>query len=370
MAIGVYTSVVNNSLCIFVLLFSMSVIRAADPPVAANVIIVTIDGFRWQELFNGCDLVFMDSKVGGVKDEPGLKKRYHRDGIADRRKALMPFFWETVVAKGQLFGNPAKQCSATLTNGLKFSYPGYSEMFCGFADPTIDSNAKKPNPNLSVLEFLNTRPGFENKVEAICAWDVFPSIFRSKQNGLRVHAGWTPLTDGPLTDRERTMNQLMAVAPRVWPQEAFDGFVYGAVQSAIERRKPRVLMIGLGETDEWAHARRYDLYLDAAAHADQFLAELWASLQKNPHYQDSTTLIITTDHGRGSTRIDWTDHGKNVDGAEMVWMAILGPGVPATGERESLSVTLSQIARTIANAVGEDFSTVSPKSAPMLKITK
>ena len=57
-------------------------------------------------------------------------------------------------------------------------------MFCGFADPRIDSNAKKDNPNLSVLEFLNGRPAFQGQVEAVCTWDVFPSIFR-KQNGLR-----------------------------------------------------------------------------------------------------------------------------------------------------------------------------------------
>ena len=335
---------------------------------AENVIVVTLDGFRWQELFEGGDESFMDAKQGGVKDVPGLKKRYLREKLEDRRAALMPFLWGTVAKNGQVFGNPAKGASAKITNGLKFSYPGYSEMFCGLADPRIDSNAKKANPNLSVLEFLNGRPGFKDKVEAVCTWDVFPSIFRTQQNGLRIQAGWEPLKADKLTDRERGLNETMELLPRYWPDNAFDVFTMGAAKSALERRKPRVLYIGLGETDEWGHGRRYDLYLDSANKADRFLAELWDGLQKDPQYKDKTALLITTDHGRGSTRVDWTDHGKNVEGAEHIWIAVMGPDTPATGEREKREVTQSQVAATVAALVGEDFGAASPKAAAPLPV--
>ncbi|AMV26432.1 Type I phosphodiesterase / nucleotide pyrophosphatase [Gemmata sp. SH-PL17] len=335
---------------------------------AENVIVVTLDGFRWQELFEGGDESFMDAKQGGVKDVPGLKKRYLREKVEDRRTALMPFLWGTVAKHGQVFGNPAKGASAKITNGLKFSYPGYSEMFCGLADPRIDSNAKKANPNLSVLEFLNGRPGFKDKVEAVCTWDVFPSIFRTQQNGLRIQAGWEPLKADKLTDRERGLNETMELLPRYWPDNAFDVFTMGAAKSALERRKPRMLYIGLGETDEWGHGRRYDLYLDSANKADRFLAELWDGLQKDPQYKDKTALLITTDHGRGSTRVDWTDHGKNVAGAEHIWIAVMGPDTPALGEREKVEVTQSQVAATVAALVGEDFNAASPKVAAPLPV--
>src|SRR5262245_52757945 len=168
--------------------------RAGTPaPKAENVLVVTLDGFRWQELFSGADEAYLDAKSGGVKDVPGLKNRYWRDSASARREALMPFFWGTVARQGQVFGNPARKAAARSTNGLKFSYPGYSEMFCGFPDPRIDSNGKRDNPNLSVLEFLNARPGFQGRVEAVCTWDVFPSIFRSRQNGLPILSGWEPL---------------------------------------------------------------------------------------------------------------------------------------------------------------------------------
>jgi hypothetical protein len=267
-----------------------------------------------------------------------------------------------------VFGNPGKKAAAMITNGLKFSYPGYSELFCGLADPRIDSNARKDNPNLSVLEFLNGRPGFKDRVEVVCTWDVFPSIFRSKQNGLRVQAGWEPIRADKLTEREKSLNETMELVPRYWPDNAFDVFTMGAAKSALERRKPRVLYIGLGETDEWGHGRRYDLYLDAANKADRFLADTWEWVQKDPQYRDRTALLITTDHGRGSTRADWTDHGKDVPGAEFIWIAVMGPDTPALGEREGLNATQSQVAATIAALVGEDFLSASPKAARPLPV--
>ena len=311
-----------------------------------NVIVVTLDGFRWQELFAGADGSLLNKEFGGVRDLAGLKSRYWRDAPTARRDALLPFFWGTIAKKGQVFGNPARKAPALSTNGLKFSYPGYNEIFCGFGDERIDSNDKRDNPNLSVLEFLNGKPAFRGRVEAVCTWDVFPFIFRSGRNGLPVHAGWAPLKGEPLTDRARHLNEFMELTPRYWPDNTFDVFTIEAGRAALESRRPRVLYVGLGETDEWGHGRRYDLYLDAARNADRFLAEMWQELQRQPQYRGTTSLILTTDHGRGSTRVDWTDHGKKVPGAEFIWIAVMGPDTPALGERENVEVTQGQVAAT------------------------
>ncbi len=347
------------------LLVTMADLALADsvPRKTQNVLVVTMDGFRWQEIFMGADESLLDERNGGVRDLPGLKRRYWRDSPLARREALLPFLWGKVARHGQIFGNLAQKAPARSTNGLKFSYPGYSEIFCGFADPRIDSNEKKDNPNMSVLEFLNGRPPWRGHVEAVCTWDVFPFIFRSRQSTLPVHAGWEPLKGESLSERERHLNEILEWMPRIWPDNAFDVFTMGAARSALERRQPRVLYIGLGETDEWGHGRRYDLYLDAAHKADQFLCETWQSLQQIPQYRDKTALVVTTDHGRGSTRADWTDHGKRIAGAEFVWVAVLGPDTPALGERKNVEVTQSQLAATIAHLLGEDFNAASPKAA-------
>ena len=45
---------------------------------------------------------------------------------------------------------------------MSFSYPGYSEMFCGWPDDDrIDSNDPVPNPNVSVLEVVNQDPRYK-----------------------------------------------------------------------------------------------------------------------------------------------------------------------------------------------------------------
>lgn len=348
----------------------LCLVATADeaPRKTENVVVVTLDGFRWQEVFTGADESLLDAKMGGVRDIHDLKRRFWRETPKERREILLPFLWSTIGKRGQIFGNPARKARARCTNGLKFSYPGYSEMFCGFSDPRINSNDKKDNPNLSVLEYLNERAGFRGYVEAVCTWDVFPFIFRAHKNGLPVHAGWLPLRNETLTDRERHLNEFMDWTPHVWPDNAFDVFTMGAAQSALERRKPRVLYIGLGETDEWGHGRHYDLYLDAAHKADRFLFETWQMLQRLPQYRDKTTLLVTTDHGRGSTRADWTDHGKNVPEAEFIWIAAMGPDTPALAERENVETSQSQIAATIARLVGENFNAASPKAAQPLPI--
>jgi len=42
----------------------------------------------------------------------------------------------------------------------------------------------------------------------------------------------------------------------------------------LARHRPRVLYPGLGETDDWAHDRRYDRVLEAHARSDEYLKQL------------------------------------------------------------------------------------------------
>lgn len=338
------------------------------PPLTGteNVIVVTLDGFRWQDFFGGADEALMNKEFGGIKDLKRIEAEYRRASALEQREILLPFFWKTIAKKGQIFGDRTRKAPARLTNGLKFSYPGYSEMFCGIADPGINSNAKKPNPNLSVLEFLNDKPAYRGRVAAFCTWDVFPSIFRSERNGLKVHTAWLPIDDAPLSDRQRHINDSLSRLPRYWPDNTYDYVTMAYAEEHLRRHKPRVLYVGLGETDEWGHGRRYDLYLDSAKTSDRFLAELWERLQKDAHYRDKTTLIVTTDHGRGDTRVNWIDHGKNIPSAEFIWTAVIGPDTPPLGVRESVETTQSQLAASIAHLLGEDFRSASPKAAPPL----
>jgi hypothetical protein len=332
---------------------------------AQNVVIVTIDGLRWQEMFAGADASYF--KKEGSGEPTAAEKRFWRPTAVERRAVLLPFMWSTIATRGQIFGDPSAASRAHVTNGLWFSYPGYNEMFAGAADPRIDSNDKVPNPNVTVLEWLNGRPGFQGRVAAFGAWDVLPSILNVGRSRIPVGSGFAPVPS-PQNDRQRAINELAEDLPPYWSYGTFDAPILYAALECLRTDEPRVLYVMLGEGDEWAHQRRYDLYLDAASRSDRFIRRMWDTLQSLPAYRDKTTLFVTTDHGRGSTTADWHDHGRKVPAAEDTWIAALGAGVPPLGVRRSLTVTTAQLAATIAASVGEDFRAAAPRAAPPLPV--
>ena len=340
-----------------------------------NVLLITVDGLRWQEVFDGAEATLIDKEAGGVKDVTAVKDRFQRETPHESRETLMPFFWRTIAQQGVVFGNPEHESKAVVTNGLNFSYPGYSEILCGFADPAIDSNAKTNNANQTVLEWMHQKPGFENSVAAFCSWDVFPFIINETRSGIPVNAGWEPLAaDVSLelkgTEAEKTLQDLDVVSaefPRYFPEVRYDFVTFRGAEEYLKVKKPRLMYVSLGETDDWAHAGRYDLYLDAAFRTDDYIRRLWEQVQSMPEYRDCTTLILTTDHGRGDNRVDWKNHGEKIETCEHIWMAVLGPDTAHQVIRAT-TVTQSQTAATVAACLGYDFPAAIPKAAPPLPV--
>ena len=99
-----------------------------------NVLLVTYDGLRRQELFAGADESLLNREHGGVRDVDALRARFWNDDPLRRREALLPFFWNVVAPQGQVFGASDVGSSVRVTNGLYFSYPGYNEILSGAAD--------------------------------------------------------------------------------------------------------------------------------------------------------------------------------------------------------------------------------------------
>jgi hypothetical protein len=342
---------------------------AADPPRRAtqNVVLVTYDGLRWQEVFGGCDESLLNKdQGGGVRDVPALAARFWRDTPEERREALLPFFWKTIARRGQVFGDPTHQSRARVTNGRNFSYPGYNEILTGFADERIDSNAKRDNSNVTVLEWLNCRPGFEGRVAAFCSWDVFPFIINARRSGIPVSAGWVPYDAGPDPVRLAALNDAIRDSTHVWDNVRDDGLPFHGAVEYVKSKEPRVLYLAFGETDDWAHEGRYDLVLDAARRTDGFIERLWNLLRSMPEYKDKTSLVLTTDHGRGDNRVEWKNHGKDTPGSDQMWIAVMGPDTPAAGCRGDIAVTQCQVAATLAHLLAEDYHAAVPRSGEPL----
>src|SRR5205085_1387147 len=70
-----------------------------------NVLFISIDGMRWQEVFRGAEAAMMNKEFGGVPEAAKLYEAFWADTPEARREKLMPFFWGAIAREGQLYGN-------------------------------------------------------------------------------------------------------------------------------------------------------------------------------------------------------------------------------------------------------------------------
>ena len=179
----------------------------AWPQKTENVILITLDGLRWQEVFQGADSMLIDDS-GYVKNPEELVETFWDQDPLKRRATLMPFFWNTIAKDGQLYGNRKYGNKVDCSNQMWFSYPGYNEILTGFADDEhITSNSKINNPNTTILEYLNNQAAYQGKVAAFGSWDVFPYIINQERSGIYVNAGFKKAKEN-LTEREIFLNKL------------------------------------------------------------------------------------------------------------------------------------------------------------------
>lgn len=267
----------------------------------------------------------------------------------------MPFMWNTIAREGQLYGNRTLGNKVNCTNHRLISYPGYSEMLVGFRSSQISSNRKIVNPHATVLETIGGDFRFSGEVAAFATWDVFNFILREDRSRIHVNAG-ADLAQGNISAGEALLNDLQQDGHR-----RNDSITFRYAMEYLRRVRPRVVFIGLDGTDSHAHSGRYDGYLKAAHRADSMLTHLWKWLQSQPDYRDQTTLLVTTDHGRGNGKHNWRKHRLLAAGSRHIWFAAIGPDTPAFGEMKVKSkIFQNQAARTIAAFLGLQYSNVKP----------
>ena len=324
-----------------VALFLLPALLFGAPLQTRNVILVTADGLRRQELLHGIDpLLGAEKSVAMAAGSESADERRRRFAT---RELLLPFFWSVIAKQGVVLAN------ANVTNAFRVSYPGYSEILTGrAADDVVTGNIKVQQPHETVLEFLRRMLSLPmERVGVFASWDHFHYIAEHTPGSIFINGGYqaSPYSPG--------LSKLQKVTPTPWDSARHDSFTFEMALEYLKAAKPRALEISFDETDDWAHDHRYDMVLESISNFDGFLNRLWTTIQSMPEYRDSTTLIVTCDHGRGSTLADWSDHGRSVKGAEKIWIAIMGPDTPASGE-VAAHAEQRDIAPTIVKLMGFD----------------
>lgn len=309
---------------LFLLVFLSAQVRAQS---SDNLVLITLDGFRWQELFQGASLELLQA------EPEGLREQYD---VFLNREQLMPFLWNVVADKGFIAGNQNLGSIVRVHNRFGFSYPGYNELLTGKRDLRIHSNQKKWNPNRNVLEIINSEKNYEGKVTVHSTWDAMPYIINAKRSKIKVY------TSQQDEHKKRRQKGLFVN----------DSLTYVSALDFLKKGKSKVVYISFDATDEKAHKGEYSNYLEAAHRIDSYIRNLWVYCQSDPNYKDKTTFLITTDHGRGYSE-KWTEHGMFVCGSKNIWLAGIGPAVIRAGEMEhEKPIYQNQIAAALLNVLG------------------
>jgi len=321
-----------------------------------NVVVILIDGYRWQELFKGADFNLLNSKKYNAGDSLRRMKKFWSDDLNERRKKLMPFTWNYIAKHGQLYGNRDLGNNVNVMNPYWFSYPGRAEILSGFVDTAINSNEYGSNPNTNVLEFINDQKDYEGKVATFACWRATGRCLHKDKSNMLINVPWEDLQGNDLTEAEILANEMQHFIPQIWgDDERLDANVYALAKSYILAHHPKVTYLDFGDTDEYAHAGNYESYLDDIHNLDAMIEKLWKLMQTDAFYKNNTTFFVVPDHGRG-VGDEWTDHGSGTAHSNETWFMVMGPDTKPLGEMKTKEqIFQTQYATTIAALLGFNY---------------
>jgi phosphopentomutase len=157
-----------------------------------------------------------------------------------------------------------------------------------------------------------------------------------------------------LTPRIAELSRMQADIRSPWDSVRHDYFTFEMALDYLKTAKPRVMYIAFGETDDWAHDKRYDRVAESIQYFDRSLERLFSELEHMEQYRGKTAVVITSDHGRGGKEDDWFKHGRDVEGANRIWAVIAGPDRAKAGELKTQSGVAAAILRML-NMNPEDY---------------
>lgn len=261
-----------------------------NAPTGYNVVLVTFDGVRWQELVSGSDPLFTDAPV-----------------------SLFPLFRDKIAPRGTLYGDPRAGSAMTVATAANASLPGYASIYaeepqgcltnaCGrIAVPTfvdrIKDELELPQAALAVF----------------AAWPRLKLAVSSRDDVAVVHAADYDSSLEPSHEERDLLDDSME-------------FDRGVVLSGFQylREKPRFLHLSFLDSDRYGHQGNYAAYARVLSTYDRLLGELVDRLDASGDYGRNTALIITTDHGRGQVD-QWGEHGPHVPASARVWAFVMAP---------------------------------------------
>ena len=211
------------------LAFALAALPAQAADNGHNIILVTLDGVRVQEFFGGMDAVIAKAPEAqsGIYEAEVTSKRWWRATPEARREALMPFIWKTLAPAGMVLGNPARGSKVTVRNDQWFSYPGYSEILTGQAQPDVKSNDFVRYPHRTVIEHVREALSLEKtEVAQVGSWDGFKYAASSEDCAFFMNGARDPVPAALTTPEIELYNGLRQQVQQLWEESRNDVLTY------------------------------------------------------------------------------------------------------------------------------------------------
>lgn len=335
-------------------------VGAGDPaPVRPAVILVTLDGVRWQEVFGGTDV------------EQAKRAKMPEQEVLTARQ-LMPNFYAYFVDGGAVLGAP-EQGPAPQTSEAALSLPGYMELLSGRREELCVSNRCPATKTPTLLDQVRRATGGKyHDVGAISSWELIERAATNDPTGFPMSYG---RGYGITRDKFAVDEESKELLRKSRPRNPFPGYedyrpdwiTAGLALRYLQAKRPRFFYIGLGDADEYGHRGDYPAYQNAIRQEDAFLGQLFAVLQQWGAQGAATTVIVTTDHGRGSQ--DFEHHGASYPESRRIWIGAAGGSVPKRGlVKATTERRLADIAPTIRLLVGLKADTHAQAGAPLTEL--
>ncbi|MCX6141957.1 MAG: hypothetical protein NTZ35_01935, partial [Ignavibacteriales bacterium] len=144
--------------------------------------------------------------------------------------------------------------------------------------------------------------------------------------------------------------------PAYWPwyvlQGSTDLDVWQNVKLKLQTYHPELAVIYLSDVDS-APSRGWAAYTQAIVTADSIVGMLWDFLQSDVVYRNTTTMLVTNDHGRHLDGVQngFVSHGDGCWGCRHIMFLGVGAGVPK-GVHSSARRTIPDITPTIGSLLG------------------
>ena len=281
--------------CLLSLTFTSAPAVAATSTVDSknpNVILLMLDGVRWQEVFR--------------TDKTGL---------------IFKHLFQDYLSEGRIFGNVDKDQAMTVSNSALLSLPAYQSIMSGETQPCSGNGCGRIGAETFQERAVTELKLDRTQVATIASWDKIPNAVEHVEGATFVNAAYDKLSDGTADAEFDAINEAQVKDPAPWDGARFDRYTWAHSMHFLKKHHPRFMFISFDDSDEWGHKNEWENYLSSLRQYDDWIHELIQTLKGMGEYGAHTTLIITTDHGRGDDSM-WGQHGWPWPESKYIWLYV------------------------------------------------